>query len=83
MLIPTKYMSLDLSVVRIASLILTKIQKLEVVKFDELFNYLVNIVNNEARYVFIPALNFLFLIDRLDYQPSTDTLKYRFSSANR
>jgi hypothetical protein len=76
MLTPEKHMNLDASVLRSGAILLSSLQKSRIVPLPKLRDDLTKAIGDDAEFVFIPAVNFLFLIGRLDYHPSTDSFEY-------
>lgn len=76
MITPTKYMDLDLSVVRVSSLIIKQFEKNKILGYSELFEYLVGKVGEDIRHVFVPALDFLYLLGMIDYHLQTDAIEF-------
>ena len=76
MITPTKYMDLDLSVVRVTSLLIKLLTKNRVLKYGEVLEYLETKAGNDAKHVFIPALDFLFLLGMIEYHLQTDSIEF-------
>lgn len=76
MITPTKYMDLDLSVVRVSSLIIKQFEKNQILGYSELFEYLVGKVGEDIKHVFVPALDFLYLLGRIEYHLQTDSIEF-------
>lgn len=76
MLTPTKYMDLDLSVLRISSLIVKLLKKNRVIEYSELLNFLSDKAGEDVKHVFIPALDFLYLIGKVEYHLTSDSLEF-------
>ena len=74
MIKPTKYMDLDLSVVRIASLIIKLLEKNKVMDYSEVLSYLIDKVGEDVKHVFITSLNFLYLLGKIEYHLSSDSI---------
>ena len=76
MITPTKHMNLDLSILRISSLILNHLRKRRIVTFDEALERVTNKVGKDAALVFSTALSFLFILGKVEYHLQTDSLEY-------
>lgn len=76
MLTPTKHMNLDLSVVGISSMLLKLLKKNRIMTFDEMLGYLSGRIGNDVKHVFVPALNFLYLLGMIEYHLSTDSIEF-------
>jgi hypothetical protein len=77
MLTPRKHLNLDVSVLRIAALMLRELDKRGVVEFERMRGLIVRRAGADAEMAFLPALNFLFLLGRIDYHLKNDTIEYR------
>lgn len=67
-----KYLNLDLSVINISALIIDKLKKNNLLKYDELLSLLTSAFGDKVREVFPYALNLLFLLDKIYYFPELD-----------
>ncbi len=79
MLRPTKYMDANTCVLRIASEILSEFKKAPIISLEECDELVRDRAGDDARFNFISALNFLFLIGCLEYNSDSDVLVYRLS----
>jgi hypothetical protein len=70
-----KYLNLDLSVINISSLIIDKLKKNNLLKYDELLGIIVSILGEKSKEVFPYALNFLFLLNKISYFSELDTFE--------
>jgi hypothetical protein len=77
MLTPRKHLNLDVSVLRVAALMLRELDKRGVIEFERLRGLIVRRAGSDAEIVFLPALNFLFLLGKIDYHLKNDTIEYR------
>jgi hypothetical protein len=79
MLTPTKYMDLDLSVIRISSIILKLLKQNRTMGYTEIINYLMGILSDknqqDIKQIFIPALNFLYLTGKIEYHVTLDSIE--------
>lgn len=77
MLTPKKYLNLDVSVLRISAVMLKELQRRGVVEFEKLRTIIIKRTGQDGDLAFLPALNFLFLLGRVEYHLKNDTLEYR------
>lgn len=75
MIKPTRYMNLNLSLIRVSSEIIELLIKSPIMKFDEILASLEQIIGNEVRFVFIPAIDFLYLLGIIDYHEELDVFE--------
>lgn len=76
MLTPTKHMNLDNSLIRISALMIKLIKRAKVIKCNDLMSKLIKSEGENVRYLFLPALNFIFLFGLVEYYPKTDSLEF-------
>lgn len=75
MIKPTKHNHPDKTTIYASYLILKKLRKERVVSYVILLNYIKeNIVSGE--FLFMPALNLLYLLGLVEYQTKTDSIEY-------
>jgi hypothetical protein len=77
MITPKKHMNLDVSVLRVSSLMLKEIRRRRVIEFHKLRQKMLKSVGSDADLVFIPALSLLFLLGRMEYHDKNDTFEYK------
>ena len=75
MLRPTKHSHPDKTVINISLLLLLRLKKQRVEDYSALLNYAKKSVNG-GDVLFLPALNFLFIMGLIDYRPKTDAVEY-------
>jgi len=75
MLRPTKYSHPDRTVINVALLLLKRLKKRRLDEYDHLLRYAKESVKG-GDVLFLPSLNFLYLIGLIDYHPKTDTIEY-------
>ena len=75
MIRPAKHLDLNTCVLRAASILLSKLQKVRVCTYADLRDSL-NVLGEDADITFGHAIHLLFLLGRLDYHPQTDSLEY-------
>lgn len=70
MITPDKYFDLKNSVVNVSAIIIRTLQKINVLTYDELELEVCNSLGKDSRKIFPYALNFLFLLDKIEYDNS-------------
>ena len=75
MLRPTKHSHPDRTVVNVALLLLTYLRKRRLDGYSALRDYAKKAVAG-GDVLFLPALNFLFLLGLIEYRPKTDAIEY-------
>ena len=76
MITPSKHLDLDLSVLRAGAIMLKTMSKERTIELAKMREKLVTSMGPDAELIFMPALNFLFLLGRLDYHSKNDTLEF-------
>jgi len=75
MLRPTKHSHPDRTVINVSLLLLARLKKRRLDDYDELRKYTKERVTG-GDVLFLPALNFLYLLGLIDYRPKTDSVEY-------
>jgi hypothetical protein len=75
MIRPAKHLNLNTCVLRVASKLLTRLQRDRICHFDELRDTL-SVLGEDADVVFLPTVHFLYLLGRVEYHPQTDSFEY-------
>ncbi len=75
MLRPTKHSHPDRTVVNVALLLLTRLRKRRLDSYSALRSYAKKAVAG-GDVLYLPALNFLFLLGLIEYRPKTDAIEY-------
>ena len=75
MLRPTKHSHPDSTVINVSLLLLARLKARRVDDYDALCNYAKKSVGG-GDILFLPALNFLYLMGLIDYRPKTDAVEY-------
>ena len=75
MLRPTKHSHPDRTAINVALLLLIRLKARRVDEYDVLRSYVKKAVRG-GEALFLPALNFLFLLGLIDYRPKTDSIEY-------
>ena len=75
MLRPTKHSHPDRTVINVSLLILARLKLRRVDDYDALRKFAKkSVVGGDV--LFLPALNFLYLLGLIDYRPKTDAVEY-------
>ena len=75
MLRPTKHSHPDRTVINVSLLLLARLKARRIENYDGLRNYAKkSVVGGDV--LFLPALNFLYLMGLIDYRPKTDAVEY-------
>jgi hypothetical protein len=78
MIAPHRFLNLETSVIAIGAIVIKHLQKRGAVKFDELYALVSEGVTGEsAKYMFLPAINFLYLLDKIEYNSQMDTFELK------
>lgn len=75
MLRPTKHSHPDRTVINVSLLLLVRLKKQRIDNYDNLREYAKKAVSG-GEVLFLPALNFLYLLGVIDYLPKTDSVEY-------
>ena len=75
MLRPTKHSHPDRTVINVSLLLLARLKSRRVDDYDGLRKYARKAMTG-GDVLFLPALNFLFLMGLIDYRPKTDAVEY-------
>lgn len=75
MLRPTKHSHPDRTVVHLAIVLLARLRSRRVDTYDALRSFTKQRVDG-GEAIFLPALNFLFLMGLIEYRPKTDAFEY-------
>ncbi|MGZ4977726.1 MAG: ABC-three component system middle component 8 [Methylobacter sp.] len=75
MLRPTKHSHPDRTVIYASLLLLTRLKLRRIEEYDSLRKHLKkSIIGGDV--LFLPALNFLYLLNLIEYRPKTDAIEY-------
>lgn len=75
MLRPTKHSHPDRTVINVSLLLLARLKMRRLDEYDSLRKYAKKAVSG-GDVLFLPALNFLYLLGLIDYRPKTDAVEY-------
>ncbi len=75
MLRPTKHSHPDSTVINVSLILLTRLKARRVDGFDELRKFAKKrVIGGDV--LFLPALNFLYIMGLIEYRPKTDAVEY-------
>ena len=75
MLRPTKHSHPDRTVINVSLLLLARLKTRRLDDYDSLRQYAKKAVTG-GDVLFLPTLNFLYLLGLIDYRPKTDAVEY-------
>lgn len=75
LLLPTKHSHPDKTIIAIATIILQRLKKVRLEQYDDLLDHLQN-KNKNGEYLFLSAINFLYLLGLVEYHKKTDSFEY-------
>lgn len=74
-ILPNKHNHPDKTLVYSSFLVLKKLKKERVITYSELLEYLKKNITS-AEFLFLPTLNFLFILGLVNYKSKTDLIEY-------
>ncbi len=75
MIRPTKHSHPDKTVINASLLLLRQLRMKRIADYSSLKNYLAKSIEG-GNFLFLPALNFLFIIGLIEYRPKIDSIEY-------
>jgi hypothetical protein len=75
MLVPNRHTDPDLTVLNIASYMIMRLRRTNVKSFEEL-RTIVHEKDHRADALFLPSLQFLYLLNLIEYHPNNDKIEY-------
>lgn len=75
MLIPSKHSHPDRTIINAAFLLLKKLHKERLCSYSRLQEDLSKAING-GEFLFLPALNFLYLLGLIEYHPKNDNVEF-------
>ena len=72
-----KYLNLDVSVINVSALIIKKLKEDDFLQYEELLSFVVSVLGKNSKEVFIYAINFLFLVGKIQYFPDIDAFQWK------
>lgn len=76
MLRPRKHLDPNTCTLRVMALALAELLKRRTVRYDDLRAFVVRRAGTDAELAFIPAIEVLFLLGRVEYREKTDSFEY-------
>ena len=77
MLKPDKHTNLKTSVFNIAAIIIRHLREAEILEYDELLTSVIDESSENSKELFIKAISFLFLLDKIEYLSALDSLRLK------
>ena len=74
-LLPTKHSHPDKTTIALAMIIVKRLKKVRIEKYDNLLEFLQN-KNSDSKTLFLSSMNFLYLMGLIDYHKKTDSFEY-------
>jgi hypothetical protein len=75
MLRPTKHSNPDKTIINVSLIVVKRLKELRIEKYSDLLCHTKKAVSG-GDFLFLPALNFLFLVGLIEYHPKTDVIEY-------
>lgn len=75
MIKPTKFLNLDNCLISVVKDILEILLRDKSIPYNHLYDLLKIKYTEDFDYIFLPSLDFLFLLGKITYSPSTDCLE--------
>lgn len=75
MIRPSKHNAPDKTLIYASFLILKRLKKSKIVSYEDLLEFIKKEITS-GEYLFLPALNFLFLLGLINYQAKNDMIEY-------
>jgi len=77
MLIPSKHLDLEKSVIRVASEIVADLRRNRMMRYEAVVRLVKRRTGDDSDAILAPALSFLFLFGRIEYHAKNDSFEYR------
>lgn len=75
MIRPSKHNHPDKTLVYVSFLMLEKLTTKRVIKYNDLLSH-IKLKVSSGEFLFLPALNFLYLLGLIEYRTKTDSIEY-------
>ncbi|RVT79651.1 hypothetical protein EOD40_00635 [Flavobacterium sufflavum] len=75
MIKPDRHTNPKYSILNISTVILSELNVFYAIQYDNLLNKIITVLGDEAKVNFPYALNFLFLLGKLNYEQKTDSFR--------
>ena len=72
---PHKFLNLDNSVINISCLIIKNLMANGIMTYNDLYDSIYKLNGENMKSVFMPSINFLFLLGKIRYHKESDTLE--------
>ncbi len=72
---PSKHTNLHYSVVNISAAIIKVLQENGIIGYNDLLNALTSSIGKEVNEVFLKSLNFLFILQKIEYIEELDSIR--------
>lgn len=76
MIRPSKHLDLDRSPIHVASIVINALHKRRIMSYESILELIQKRVGDSADIIVAPALNLLFLMNRLEYHVNSDAFEY-------
>ena len=74
-LVPNKFMKFDNCMLKVGAEIIKIIIKNKKIKYSTLYDNFKKIYKEDTDYIFLPALNFLYLLGKIEYKIKKDMVE--------
>ncbi len=81
MIKPDRHTNPDLSVLNISAFILERLNSFYDISYDKMLKEVVDTIGERAKENYPYAINFLYLLGKIQYIESTDSFRYRDNAA--
>lgn len=77
MITPDKYLDLKHSLINVSACVIKDLQRIKILSYSELENEICKLLGEDTKHIFPYALNFLFLLDKIEYNKNIDSLSIK------
>lgn len=77
MITPDKYLNLKFSLINVSAFVIRALKKINVLAYAELEIEVERLLGEEARKILPYALNFLYLLNKIEYNKKIDSLSLK------
>lgn len=77
MIKPEKYLDPDVSVLSVSAMIIELFKSGNLLTYSEVFQKVIKKKGDQAKVIFLPALDLLFLLGKIEYHKEIDTLEFK------
>jgi hypothetical protein len=75
MITPHKYLDLNTSLINISAYLLKEFKLHRILKYDEVYNFIIKNFGEQAKEILPYSINFLFLLGLLEYHSTIDAFE--------